>query len=267
MIGAVTTKQRRQRYLAACRGKPFFGCLLPVQLRLFGKSGGCFFAGPTLAVDANGERAVAAGHANPEELAAFLALTGRHWLLTDGPAPAGWRVGGTLHLFGLEPGSQLPLPPLPAGFVLNEQPRLGPVADLLMAAEPARRDSLYAELCVKRNHGMGMVWTLERADAPGQPVCTVSAAALYGAEAYMACGETAAVLRGQGLGGHLIVRMANSLAAGHRHVTFLCREERVRFYTRLGFERLGTMAEYTDLPAVAPHHQYEKEEPNVTAIF
>ena len=117
MIGAVTTKQRRQRYLAACRGKPFFGCLLPVQLRLFGKNGGCFFAGPTLAVDANGERAVAAGHANPEELAAFLALTGRHWLLTDGPAPAGWRVGGTLHLFGLEPGSQLPLPPLPAGFV------------------------------------------------------------------------------------------------------------------------------------------------------
>lgn len=247
MIAAVTTPERRQQFLEVCRGRPVFGCLLPVNLQLFGKRG-CFFAGPAAALDLSGGSAMAAGRSDPEELAAFLGVSGLHRLLTDGPAPAGWQVGQTFHLFCLESGTQLPLPPLPDGLTLNAQPRVGPVADLLMGQDPARRDDLYAELCVRRNHGMGRVWTLERPKAPGLPVCTVSAAALYGGQAYMACGATREELRGQGLGGHLIVRMANALAAEGYRVTFLCREKRVHFYSRLGFAQTDALNEYTDRP-------------------
>lgn len=248
MLVKVTDLQACEWYNAACAGKPCFGSLLPANLELFRPCGGSFFAGPGVAVDANGDLVLAAGRADPEELACCLALLGRHCLLTDGPAPAGWRAGEGFRLFGLESGRQLPLPKTPAGFVLNEDPRIWPVAELLFAANPEQRDGWYAEICTKRNHGRGRVWVLDQPRAPGAPVCTVSAAALYAGQAYMACGMTREGLRGQGLGGYLIVRAANALAAEGYRVTFLCREARVNFYTRLGFAPLGALAEYTDLP-------------------
>ena len=54
-----------------------------------------------------------------------------------------------------------------------------------------------------------------------------------------ACGQTAEPLRGKGIGGRLIVQMANALAAEGEHPVFLCAPERVHFYTRLGFAKLG----------------------------
>ena len=243
MISAVNTARRRGRYLSACAGKPFFGCVLPVHLALFGKTSGCFFAAPTLAVDANGGGVIAAGHANPEELASFLGFLGKHRLLTDGPCPAGWRLNEPYYLYVLEPFAALPLGPAPAGLALNEAADAGRVADLLFAERPERRDSFYAELCTKRNHGMARVWALER---DGEIVCTVGAYAIHGGEAYMACGETVEALRGQGIGGWLITKLADTLAAEGLRVTFLCRGERVRFYERLGFARAGSLGEYTD---------------------
>ena len=76
-------------------------------------------------------------------------------------------------------------------------------------------------------------------------VCTVGAYALADGQAYMACGETAEALRGRGIGGRLIVGMANALSAEGWMPVFLCSPERVHFYTRLGFERLGEYARYT----------------------
>lgn len=243
MIAAVNTPQRRGRYLAACAGKPFFSCVLPVHLALFGKTSGCFFAAPTLAVDANGGGVIAAGHANPEELASFLGFLGRHRLLTDGPCPAGWRLSEPYYLYTLAAGAALPLGAAPAGLTLNQKADAGGVADLLFGGRPARRDSFYAELCIKRNHGMARVWALEQG---GAVVCTVGAYAIWGGEAYMACGETAAARRGQGIGGWLIAKMANTLAAEGLRVTFLCRGERTHFYDALGFTRAGILNEYTD---------------------
>ena len=79
-------------------------------------------------------------------------------------------------------------------------------------------------------------WALQQG---GQTVCTVGAYAVANGQAYMACGQTAEPLRGKGIGGRLIVQMANALAAEGKHPVFLCAPERVHFYTRLGFAKLG----------------------------
>ena len=86
-----------------------------------------------------------------------------------------------------------------------------------------------------------MAWTLEQGSAV---VCTVGAYALCNGQAYMACGQTAEALRGQRVGGRLIVQMANALSAQGDQPVFLCSPERVHFYTQLGFHPLGTLARY-----------------------
>ena len=60
----------------------------------------------------------------------------------------------------------------------------------------------------------------------------------------MACGQTEEALRGQKIGGRLIVEMANALAAAGYRPVFLCSPERVHFYTQLGFHPLGALARY-----------------------
>ena len=113
---------------------------------------------------------------------------------------------------------------------------------MLFPDRPGRRDDFYSELCSKRSRGLARVWTLER---EGEIVCTVGAYALADGQAYMACGETAEALRGRGIGGRLIVGMANALSAEGWMPVFLCSPDRVHFYTRLGFEKLGEYARYT----------------------
>ena len=58
--------------------------LLPLDQQIFGKSQpGRFYAGPTLALELSGRTAWAAGHANPEELASFLAFCGCGSVILD----------------------------------------------------------------------------------------------------------------------------------------------------------------------------------------
>ena len=55
----------------------------------------------------------AARHANPEELASFLAFCGCGSVILDEgvcPPPTGWHRAETLTVFGLAPGKVLPLP-------------------------------------------------------------------------------------------------------------------------------------------------------------
>lgn len=223
---------------------------MPLALRLFGRSQpGRFFAGPTLALDVGGSTAFLAGHANPEELAGFLAFCGCSGVILDEaecPAPAGWVRAKTHTVFGLAAGRALPLPPaqeeLWAALRWEKSPPAGPVADALFAHQgQARRDDFYSELCTKRSRGQARVWALYQGE---RLVCTVGAYALWNGQAYMACGQTDAALRGRGIGGRLIVQMANTLAAEGWQPVFLCSPERVPFYTRLGFTRLGEYARY-----------------------
>ena len=219
MIAQIKTPRQKQRFLNACRGKLCLGATMPLAFALFGKSQpGRFFAGPTLALDVGGSTAWLAGHANPEELAGFLAFCGCEAVVLDEaecPPPTGWKRAKTHSVFGLAPGRQLPLPEADAALwqslAKNTEPAAGKAADLLFPDRPSKRDDFYSELCSKRSRGLARVWTLER---EGNIICTVGAYALANGQAYMACGETVEALRGKGVGGRLIVEMANALAAG-----------------------------------------------------
>ena len=249
MIAQVKTPRQRQRFFNACREKLCLGATMPLALSLFGKNQpGRFFAGPTLALDVGGSTAWLAGHANPDELAGFLNFCGCEAVVLDEAGclpPTGWKRAKTLSVFGLPPGRQLPLPEADAALwqslKKNTEPAAGKTAEMLFPDRPGRRDDFYSELCSKRSRGLARVWTLER---EGEIVCTVGVYALADGQAYMACGETAEALRGRGIGGRLIVGMANALSAEGWMPVFLCSPERVHFYTRLGFERLGEYARY-----------------------
>ena len=250
MIAQVKTPRQRQRFFNACREKLCLGATMPLALSLFGKSQpGRFFAGPTLALDVGGSTAWLAGHANPDELAGFLNFCGCEAVVLNEAGclpPTGWKRAKTLSVFGLPPGRQLPLPEADAALwqslEKNTEPAAGKTAEMLFPDRPCKRDDFYSELCSKRSRGLARVWTLER---EGEIVCTVGAYALADGQAYMACGETAEALRGRGIGGRLIVGMANALSAEGWMPVFLCSPERVHFYTRLGFEKLGEYARYT----------------------
>lgn len=249
MIAQVTNERQKRRFLNACRGKLCFAAKMPLSLELFGKSqSGWFFAGPTLAVELSGSTAWMAGHANPDELASFLEFCDCHAMVLDekeGPPPTGWKRARTHSVFGLMPGQQLPLPPadetLWQSLTLDENPPAYPVAEFLFSDRPSRRDDFYSELCTKRSRGRAKVWTLNR---EGKLICTVGAYAIANGQAYMACGETVESLRGKGIGGRLIVQMANELSAEGYQPVFLCSPERVHFYTKLGFAKLGEYARY-----------------------
>ena len=117
------------------------------------------------------------------------------------------------------------------------------VARALYPEDTAKQEDFYSELCSKRARGKALAWTLQRGS---ETVCTVGAYALANGQAYMACGQTARPLRGKGIGGRLIVRMANELATEGYRPVFLCSPERVPFYTRLGFAKLGEYAKYNN---------------------
>lgn len=250
MIAQANSPAQRERFLAACRGKRILDATLPLALELFGQSlPGRFYAGEDLALDLGGRTAWAAGRADPDELGGFLAFSGCKAVMLEPncPAPTGWQRENAYPIFGLTPGAALPLPDadeaLWASLAFDRTPSPGAVADVLFSdRSPARRDDFYSELCTKLVRDKARVWTLER---DGQIVCTVGAYALHNGQAYMACGETAEALRGYGIGGRLIVQMANDLAAEGWQPLFLCSPERVHFYTRLGFIRLGEMEKYT----------------------
>ncbi len=249
MIAQVTNERQKRRFLNACRGKLCFAAKMPLSLEMFGKSqSGWFFAGPTLAVELSGSTAWMAGHANPDELASFLEFCDCHAMVLDerdGPPPTGWKRERTHSVFGLTPGQQLPLPPVDEtlwqSLTLDENPPAYPVAEFLFPDRPSRRDDFYSELCTKRSRGRVKVWTLNQ---EGKLICTVGAYAIANGQAYMACGETVESLRGKGIGGRLIVQMANELSAEGYQPVFLCSPERVHFYTKLGFAKLGEYARY-----------------------
>ena len=148
-------------------------------------------------------------------------------------------------VFGLPQGGLLPLPAVDealwAQLTLCREAPAARVAQALYPADSARQADFYSELCTKRSRGRAVAWTLEQGNTV---VCTVGAYALCNGQAYMACGQTAEPLRGKGIGGRLIVEMANSFAAEGLRPVFLCAPERVRFYTRLGFAKQAEYARY-----------------------
>ena len=225
---------------------PCIGTLLLTNRRAFGTvMPGRFYSSPSAAFDLGGKDAVAAGSAAPEETALFLRICGCTSLITDGPAPRGWKEESRLTVFFSEPGHILPLPKIlmPGGEVLQLTEELSPwdAASFLSENEGSDRDGLYAELCAKKNRGLCRMWGYL---LDGRLVSFCAVTGVTSAAGYMSCGCTAAALRGMGVGGNIIVRAANAVTASGRRAEFLCGEERVHFYERLGFTRGGTMHRY-----------------------
>ena len=249
MIAQVKDAKRRTRFVNACQGLPVLDALLPLDCALFRKSQPWrFYAGPTLALELSGSTAWLAGHANPAELASFLSFCGCESAILDEtvcPPPDGWHKAETLTVFGLPQTGPLPLPAVDEALwtqlTLCREASAARVAEALYPADFTRQADFYSELCTKRSRGKAWVWVLRREE---KIVCTVGAYALGNGQAYMACGQTEEALRGQKIGGRLIVEMANSLAAEGLRLVFLCAPERVRFYARLGFAKQAEYARY-----------------------
>ncbi len=252
----------RAPFLAAVRGRPHFGDVMPVELAVFGTMHGgpvprFFTAAPGAALCVRGRSALMCGTYDREETGGFLGLCGVDRVLTDGVPPAGYARRRHLYcmaLAGTGKGKELPptgtdllpreapAPPL-AGLALDSAPPPGETADFLMSAQGAEiRDNFYSELCTKLARGAACVWAARQ---NGRMIATAGAYALAPETAYLAFVETAEPLRGRGVGSWLVGALAARLAGEGRRVSLLCEKGRIAFYGRLGFKQEGTLWQCT----------------------
>lgn len=249
MLQAVNDAARKRAFQQVVAGKPYFRALLGRDAALWTGNPGAptrlfTLPGGALALSGRSAQLCAAGPDLPdwEELALFLRFAGVERLTANLCPPPSWPLRRDLYLYTLVPGGCLPVPPLLPGLHIDRHPSMGTVSAELFPDEPERRDAFYSESCTAINHGYARV--LAVCDGANRMVCTVGAYAIFDGEAYMAAGETRSDLRGQGIGGHLIVTLANELAAEGYTVTFLCEEKRRHFYDRLGFVCNLTYGQY-----------------------
>lgn len=239
----------RAPFLAAVRGKPYFGDVLPVHLAVFGEAHALmrfYTATPAAAMQLRGQSALLCGACDAEETGAFLWMQGIRRVNTDGAVPAGYAAVRTLCGLVLQSAPAVFPPALPS-LTLDRAPSSAEITDFLMHGkrEFGARDNFYSELCTKRSRGAAEVWAVRQG---GALVATAGAYALSPGAAYLAAVETAAPLRGHGVGSWLVSLLARHLADGGRRVTLTCREDRLPFYRTLGFaeECSLTQCERTD---------------------
>lgn len=239
---AELSEASRSRFLCAVCHRPYFGDVLPVHLAVFGLTHPFvrFYMADGAAMQVKGRSALICGTYDRQETGAFLQMLGVCRVNTDGDAPVGYRLHQTLYNLVLAPNA--PTVPRPQGRLeLDREPSAAQVTDFLMRREADRSgwDNFYAELCAKRVRGAAVVWAV-RLD--GQIVSTAGAYALSSQSAYLAAIETHEALRGRGIGGWLTGMLAADLAASGRRVTLTCAQERLPFYSRLGFVRENTVS-------------------------
>lgn len=245
MIAAVSTPEQKEHYSALIAGMPYFQAVMGTYLTLWADNPGAplkmYLAGEA-ALSMWGNKAVMCGMPDDwEELTFFLRFAGIENLLCDTTPPKPWQPDTQLYRFVLGAGQQLPLAEQPDGFVRNESPSILAVSRLLFGDRESHREYFYTVACTAVNHGLGCCRTLER---EGKIISTVGCYERANGEAYMSTGETVPELRGQGLGGWLIVSLANELAGQGWNVSLLCVQERCHFYRRLGFAEDGQIISY-----------------------
>ena len=111
---------------------------------------------------------------------------------------------------------------------------------MLFPDRPTRRDDFYLS-SAQSARGRAVVWALEQG---GELACTVGAYAIGTEQALHGLRRDCGAIAGRASAGGFIVRLANTLSAQGLQPLFLCSPERVHFYTRLGFEKLGEYARY-----------------------
>lgn len=246
MVRQVGAPGQRAVFSAAIAGEPYLAPVLGRDLAIWADNPGApvrLFTASGAALSLSGSGATLCGRPeDEEELLAFLRFAGVRSLLSTHPL-AGQRETALCHRYALAPGQRLggSLPPPPADLVLDREPPMGEVAAFLFPGDAGRQDSLYTEGCAARARGMARIWTLRRT---GQILSTVGAYAVLEGAAAMAMGCTHPSLRGRGIGGWLIARMADDLAGEGLAVSLLCAPARCHFYERLGFAPAGPLWQY-----------------------
>lgn len=97
---AELNESNRPQFLAAVRGRPYFGVSCPVHLAVFGRSGALmrfYVADGSAAVQLKGRSAVLCGTYDAEETGAFLRMQGVRYVNAGGAAPAGYSPLYALH--------------------------------------------------------------------------------------------------------------------------------------------------------------------------
>ena len=131
---AELNESNRPQFLAAVRGRPYFGDILPVHLAVFGRSGALmrfYVADGSAAVQLKGRSAVLCGTYDAEETGAFLRMQGVRYVNAGGAAPAGYSPLYALHNLVLAKAAAPPCPDA-VRLTLERAPAPAEVTDFMM---------------------------------------------------------------------------------------------------------------------------------------
>lgn len=253
MIQAVSNHAQKQRFLTAVRQEPLLHALMGRDLTLWADNPGApvrLFVSGQAALSLTDDYAWLAGIPDdPEELASFLRFAGVRCLhaLSDLNGWPGLELSGQDMPFALAAGGRLPQPPMPGGYTLDDNVRVAEAAWLLFPVQSGYRDGFYSRTSTAVNHGLARLWGLR--DATGALAANMGADAMFEGHAYLSLLHTAPAYRRQGLGGWLVVAMANALAAAGWESSFFCEPHNLAFYRQLGFTTCpGRLNNYRVVP-------------------
>lgn len=181
-------------------------------------------------VQLRGDGALAAGPADSEELAGFLAFAGVRALRSDGAVPEGWRAGEPVCQLALT--GSLPALPAPQGVRLTEEPSPRLAALLQPGLTGKEQDNFYADLCTRRNHGQGaLVTAVEEGGGPlGCAALLLEPGSRTGVLTAVAVAPAA---RDRGLGRWLVAELCRPY--GGWRLLLECAPALTSFYGPLGF--------------------------------
>ncbi len=189
-----------------------------------------FASGEGGLIQLRGDGALATGPADGEELAGFLHFAGVRALRSDSAAPAGWRPGPPVCQLALT--GRLPALCAPAGMWLTEEPSPRLAAGLQPGLTEEERDNLYADLCTRRNHGLGALVTA--VEAGGGPLgCAALLLEPDSRTAVLTAVAVTPAARRRGAGRWLVAALCRPYQ-GWR-VLLECASALTAFYAPLGF--------------------------------
>lgn len=248
MITQVRTPRQRQRFRSACRGKLCLESRCCRRWSFSAKASRAVLRRANAGAGCGRQHAWLAGHANPDELASFLHFCGCKAVILDEaecPPPTGWARVKSLFVLAWHPESSCrnPLWKKRSGppCILTRSPRRAPLHRCCFRTAP-RGGMIFTLSSAQSAPAAGLwsgLWSREGSLPAPWALTPLERSRLIWPAARLRshCG-------GAGIGGRLIVRLANTLSAQGLQPLFLCSPERVHFYTRLGFEKLGEYARY-----------------------
>lgn len=170
---------------------------------------------------------------NDSELLDFLKLAEVTQLKTSGYVPLGYEAQGLPLLRSVKNISKQN----PSDMTVNENPKILDVAhSRCFANSLVTIDDFYSDTCMRIARGYADIMSIS---CGGKTVSTAGVYSIDKNEAYIAAVATAKGYEGKGCASYLVSTLARKYS--DKRVILLCDNETEPFYTRLGFERSGTV--------------------------